>query len=419
MITVNYQTFGTEGFQLRLRLYQSGETKYINVTKLLKGAIKKQHWNQRKQRFLPSCPYSVENNDILVKFRQPYDEMAIGWSGSVFGMVAAMEERKDEQGGMYLHDFIMRIVDEMKERRHADGTRKGTYESYKKLDGRLKLFCEYRNIQYSKLRVSDVCLSFVNSLFDWVVKVRKGKGHVYISAMLHSVLMRADREGYIDWNDFKNCKWRGKNRQSVQKYNTLTAEQCKRFVELKKEEMPRNPRSELYRDFCTFILYTGQSVCDAVALKYSDIKSIGGVDHFVFKRRKIAEKQAVPCTVPINDVMRGIMQRWERQSRDGYVFPIRNKQKLATQTTNNGDIKHFISRLNNWLKKVGALIGCTFPLHTYTFRHTAITHYLSKEVPVIYVANIMGTSVKNCEQIYYNNQGDTESRNKVLQAISF
>lgn len=419
MITVNYQTFGAEGFQLRLRLYQSGETKYINVTKLLKGAIKKQHWNQRKQRFLPSCPYSVENNDILVKFRQPYDEMAIGWSGSVFGMVAAMEERKDEQGGMYLHDFIMRIVDEMKERRHADGTRKGTYESYKKLDGRLKLFCEYRNIQYSKLRVSDVCPSFVNSLFDWVVKVRKGKGHVYISAMLHSVLMRADREGYIDWNDFKNCKWRGKNRQSVQKYNTLTAEQCKRFVELKKEEMPRNPRSELYRDFCTFILYTGQSVCDAVALKYSDIKSIGGVDHFVFKRRKIAEKQAVPCTVPINNVMRGIMQRWERQSRDGYVFPIRNKQKLATQTTNNGDIKHFISRLNNWLKKVGALIGCTFPLHTYTFRHTAITHYLSKEVPVIYVANIMGTSVKNCEQIYYNNQGDTESRNKVLQAISF
>ena len=35
MITINYQTFGNKGFQLRLRLYRNGETKFINVTKLL------------------------------------------------------------------------------------------------------------------------------------------------------------------------------------------------------------------------------------------------------------------------------------------------------------------------------------------------------------------------------------------------
>ena len=92
---------------------------------------------------------------------------------------------------------------------------------------------------------------------------------------------------------------------------------------------------------------------------------------------------------------------------------------MRTQTTNNGDIKHFIGNLNNWLKKVGKALGCRFPLHTYTFRHTSITHYLSKGVPVIYVANMMGTSVQNCETIYYNNQADTISRNKVLAAIKF
>lgn len=108
------------------------------------------------------------------------------------------------------------------------------------------------------------------------------------------------------------------------------------------------------------------------------------------------------------------MDKWKARSRDGYIFPIRNKQKLESQITNNGDIKHFICRLNLWLKKVGEIIGCDFPLHTYTFRHTAITHYISKGVPVIYVANLMGTSVKNCESIYYNNQGDTVSRDKVL-----
>ena len=38
MITINYQMFGNKGFQLRLRLYQSGETKFINVTKIVKLA---------------------------------------------------------------------------------------------------------------------------------------------------------------------------------------------------------------------------------------------------------------------------------------------------------------------------------------------------------------------------------------------
>ncbi len=40
MITINYQMFGNKGFQLRLRLYQDGETKFINVTKLLKFGVK-------------------------------------------------------------------------------------------------------------------------------------------------------------------------------------------------------------------------------------------------------------------------------------------------------------------------------------------------------------------------------------------
>lgn len=45
MITTNYQSVKSKGFQLRLRLYQAGETRFINVTKLLKGAIHQKHWN--------------------------------------------------------------------------------------------------------------------------------------------------------------------------------------------------------------------------------------------------------------------------------------------------------------------------------------------------------------------------------------
>lgn len=417
MITINYQMFGNKGFQLRLRLYQSGETKFINVTKLLKGAIQKRHWNQRRQLFVPSCPFSEENNAMLVQFRQKYDEMAINWTGSVFGMIAAMETPADSPEAMTVAGFIKVIIGRLNEHKHADGTIKGSFEGYEKLERRIKEFCQYKKIKYEKLLISELTASTIDNMLEWVEKTRKGKGRVYISKMLHSMIMKADKDEYLDADDFKKCKWVPKARVSSQKNNTLTEEQCKKFAQLDLDKISNSRLNELYRDFCLFILYTGQSACDAISLKYSDIKNIGGISHFVFTRRKIAEKQSVPCTVPINEELDRIMLRWRHLSKDGYVLPIRNKEKLKNQGTNNGDIKHFISKLNYWLKKVGKALGCTFPLHTYTFRHTAITRYISKGVPVIYVANMMGTSVENCEKIYYNNQGDTSSRNKVLAAM--
>ena len=70
-----------------------------------------------------------------------------------------------------------------------------------------------------------------------------------------------------------------------------------------------------------------------------------------------------------------------------------------------------------WLKKIAIYLGVDFSLRTYTFRHTGITHYISSGVTPIYVANLAGTSVDNCEKIYYNNQGDETSRNQVLNAL--
>ncbi|WP_455622780.1 tyrosine-type recombinase/integrase [Parabacteroides sp.] len=420
MITINYQMFGNKGFQLRLRLYQDGETKFINVTKRLKGPIQKRHWNQKKQIFTPSCPFYDENNAFLAQFRKKYEEAIDNWNGSVFGMIAAMEtSTPDTSKSMNVSEFIQLIIDRLNKNKHPDGTSKGSFENYLKCDKRMNEFCKRKGIKYQKLLISELTPQFVNGVLDWVENVRKGKGRTYISKMLHSIIMKADKDGHLNAEDFKNCNWTRIPQNSSQKFNTLTEEQCQMFASLDLQEISNSAKNELYRDFCLFILYTGQSACDAIALKYSDIKQIGGISHFVFNRRKIAERQSVPCSVPINAELERIMQRWRPLSKDGYIFPIRNKEKLRTQGTNNGDIKHFIGNLNYWLKKVGKALGCSFPLHSYTFRHTAITHYISKGVPVIYVSNMMGTSIENCEKIYYNNQGDISSRNKVLAAMRF
>lgn len=419
MIKTNYQTYGNR-FSLRLRIYLDGETKYVSVNNLLNGKLNKRHWNQRRQSFIPSAPFSKENNEALAAFKSKYDKLAIEWTGSLIGFMQYAKSGKlsnEESDKPTVANLLARIITDMKHRKHEDGTIKGSYEAYEKLEKRLKEFCQSKHYAYDKMLIEDMTSDFINSIFDWVEST--GRGITYISKVLHSVLNKADGFGLYDMNELRGVRWAKKQSVSGNKYHTLTPAQCNTFIALKRSELPKNPKSSLYKDFCVFLLFTGQSPCDAIALKYSDIEVIDGVRHFVFKRRKISEKQTVPCAVPINPIMEKIMKRWELQAKDGYVFPIRSKHKIATQITNNGDIKHFVSRLNYWLKKIGDILGCSFPLHAYTFRHTAITNYISKNVPVIYVANMMGTSVENCEKIYYNNRGDSVSRDKVLNIASF
>lgn len=420
MVTTNYQTFGSKGFNLRFRMYQAGEVRYISVNNLLQGTLFNKHWNQKKQCFIPSAPYSEENNQILREFKTKHDLALMNWEGSLFSYAQGtrngtpVEEAKTLKMGM---DWV---IEKAKQSRHADGTYSGTYETYLKVERRLKEYCQARHLKYEKVKLEDIDEIFVNDCLKWLFDTRNGKGQ-YFSTMFRSALTKLGELGWYDFKKIEHCNWQKRIRNYSRKYQTLSPDQCNKLITLKKEELPRGNgfRSRLYRDFCIFVLFTCQSACDALSLKYSDIKKINGVDHFVFRRRKIETKQAVECVVPINEVMADIMQRWKKISRDGYIFPVRNNETVKKYQTSNMDIKRFIKRCNVWLKKLGDILECDFPLHTYVFRHTAITHYISKGVPIIYVANLAGTSVDNCEKIYYNNQGDDKSRDKVLNALTF
>lgn len=425
MVSVNFQPYG-KGFNLRLRLYKNGETRYVSVSRFLRGSFTRRHWNQKKQCFTPSAPMSAENNRILEEIRRPYEEIGRDWEGSVTGlMLAVRPDEKDEDKGT-LSWLMSRMIAEKKMEKHRDGSMKGTYGAYEKTEKRIRQYFESMHRDYYKVVLQDLTPDLVNEILEFMeVEFSEGCKY-YVSTCIKATMNWADRMGMFDMSRLKGVRWAKKNRGATHKYQTLTAEQCRRFVEMRDDELPTNPRNpkyawkaRLYHDFCVFILYTCQSPCDAICLKYEDIQVINGVEHFVFKRRKIAGKQSTDCSVPINPVMKEIMKRWKRKSSDGYIFPIRDDERLERYMNSNQDIKKFNQRVNTWLKKVGPMLGCPFQLHNYVFRHTGITHYISKGVPIIYVANLAGTSVKNCEQIYYNNQADVTSRNMVLGATDF
>ena len=425
MVSVNFQSFGST-FGLRLRLYKNGEVRYVSVTKYLRGSFKKRHWNQKRQCFTKSAPLNEENNKILEDIRRPYDELAKTWEGSLSGFLLAVKPQEKKEDVSSLHWLISRMIVEKKLEKHKDGSMKGTYGAYEKAEKRIKEYFRANHQDYFKIQLADITVDLVNDILDYLESERGDGCKYYVSQSLHATLNWGDKMGYFDIDCLKGVRWAKKNKESVRKYETLTKAQCNAFINLTKNQLPVHPKSpqmawksQLYHDFCTFILYTCQSPCDALCLKYDDIQTLNGVDHFVFKRRKIAGKQSTDCSVPINPRMREIMKRWKRKSKDGYIFPVRTDARVAHYKDSNQDINKFVQRVNVWLKKVGPMIGVSFPLHNYVFRHTGITHYISKGIPVIYVANLAGTSVKNCEAIYYNNQGDVTSRDMVLNATDF
>ena len=419
MVTINYQAYGTKRFKLRLRLYKDGETKYVSVDRMLHGNLLKKHWNSRGQVFRDSAPFSEENNKFLINFKKKYSEKAKDWTGTLSEFLLTINGKdvsNSSKEGVRLSELFSLIIEEKKKKKHADGTMKGTFEVYEKAERRFIEFCQEKGVAYDGIYLDTINSTMINNFFDWV-QLRK-KGYVYCSVMLHSVFSYADKMGWFKFDKLKSCKWKGKYGASKHKHETLTKQQCEMFAALKLEELPNDKNSDLYRDFCLFMLSTGQSPCDAISLKYSNIVNGPNGSYFEFKRRKISEVQSQPCNVPINAEMQRIMLKWRYLSSDGYVFPIRNSKTIKHEI-NNYDIKKFIQRLNVWLKKVGDIIGCNFPLHSYVFRHTAITGWISQGVDLIYVANTAGTSVKNCESIYYDNLNDSRNRSHFLSISNY
>ena len=421
MVQVNYQAYGTATklLKLRLRFYKDGETRYVNVNKKLFGNLQRRHWNVKKQMLTPKAPFSDENNRILYEFKKPYAEAAEKWDGTLSEFMLQFTNNGQiliDNAGKTLEEMFQLMIGEKKDRKHADGTTKGTYEMYVKAEKMMLRFCESQNMDYQMIRLSDITETFLNNFLDWVST--NSKGIVYCSMAFHALLMKADRGGWFDFKAVRNCKWKGKYGASKHKHESLTREQCEQFARLTPCQLPKSKYSELFQDFCLFMLSTGQSPCDAISLKYSQIQHTSDGSYLIFKRRKISEVQRQPCNVPINADMQRIIEKWRKHSKDGYVFPIRNKTTMR-HPTNNYDIKKFVAILNVWLKKVGKILNLSFPLHTYVFRHTAITGWISQGVDLIYVANTAGTSVRNCESIYYDNMKDTRNHSRFLNARNF
>ena len=209
---------------MRLRFYLDGQTKFINVTKMLKGNLIKRNWNIKKKCFYASAPNADENNRTLEDFKRPYDERARTWTGTLDGFMLSFDETTEEkhEEKKTLRWVFQYFIDEMKRNgKNDDGTIAGGYEPYEKTIKRMEEYCQDAHINLDALTLEDMTPQFINKFLEWIANRGRGKC-LYVSVSLHALLSKCDKIGWFDINNVERCDWFKKTGKSTKKYQTLT-----------------------------------------------------------------------------------------------------------------------------------------------------------------------------------------------------
>ncbi|MFV0366285.1 MAG: site-specific integrase [Mangrovibacterium sp.] len=158
-------------------------------------------------------------------------------------------------------------------------------------------------------------------------------------------------------------------------------------------------RLEQVRDFFVFSCFTGLAYVDVRNLTRNNIqKGIDGTDWIMTMRQKT---DAV-INIPLLEIPKIILKKYEGLSDDGKLLPIVSNQKM-----------------NSYLKEIGDLCQIDKNLTYHLARHTfATTVTLAKGVPIESVSKMLGHTNITTTQIYAritNNKLSEDMRNLSLK----
>lgn len=152
---------------------------------------------------------------------------------------------------------------------------------------------------------------------------------------------------------------------------------------------------ELYYDFCRFMFYTFLAPCDVIKLEYRNISKRNTLTLRRQKTCKLAE-------IPILPMMSAIIDKYKGRSNGKYIFPVFSHGQAKEYKTKDYLSIRFRENLNKWLKALGNDLGLGFNLHSYVFRHTAISTAVNGGLPLAYVAMLAGVKPETIHRYYYH-----------------
>ena len=253
-------------------------------------------------------------------------------------------------------------------------TTKATFQKYSVTRKHLANFIK------KKYNVSDMALKSINYMFIhdfeiYMVSHAKVSHNTMSKFMgfIKKIINIAIKSDLINHNPFANYKIQF---EKVDR-GYLTEQELNLLI--KKKFLIK--RLEQVRDIFVFACFTGLSYIDVKELSKDHIRiSFDGNTWIMTKR----SKSNVSVNVPLMDIPKKILEKYNDELPDDKVLPVLSNQKM-----------------NAYLKEIGDVCGITKNLTFHLARHTfATTVTLAKGIPIETVSKMLGHTNIQTTQIY-------------------
>lgn len=405
---------------LVLRISEKKERYYKSVKHLLIGQPNLKYWMKEHERFSSHAPSCAKNNKILEDYKNVYRKLMFEYPEFSARQIASFYGHINKTSDFDLMYSHVKVYDSVEEFMNV------VIEREKMKPGENYLKYKYLRSKCKRLIPQFSSLTFQSIRYETCAKIAQlfanDGGYTGPISYFRSFLFKADRDLYVRFSmsqlgDFNFKRYMPKIYKGHKLPIVLSEEQLKRFLQINIEEYTTSKvsqtKAELFYDFSCFLLHSFLAPCDAVYLHESNITKRNTIQ---IKRRKTFKE----VEIPISTRMAQIISKYKGESSYGYIFPIIDDNKEKQHRMYLYQMKKFRENLNLWLHYVGRRLGLNFRLHSYIFRHTAISLAVNNGLPVAYVSSISGTLSENIQKYYYNgyNKSNVEKLIDIFESIT-
>lgn len=250
---------------------------------------------------------------------------------------------------------------------------KATYQKYEVTRKHLTNFIK------EKYNLTDISFKEINHLFltDFEVYLLTSCGcnsntTAKFMQFLKRIVIIAKNNGWIKIDPFANYKIRIKKvDRGYLSQEEVEAIMAKEFS---------TKRLEQVRDIFIFSCFSGLAYIDVKKLRKENIRTSFDGNLWIIGKR---EKTDVSFSIPLLDVPKKILEKYEGTLPENRILPVPSNQKM-----------------NAYLKEIGALCGIDKEISFHLARHTFATLTLSKGVSIESVSKMLGHTNIRTTQIY-------------------
>lgn len=250
---------------------------------------------------------------------------------------------------------------------------KATYQKYEVTRKHLANFIK------EKYNLSDISFKEINHLFlsDFEVYLLTTCGcnpntTAKFMQFFKRIVIIAKNNGWIKSDPFANYKIRLKKvDRGYLSQEEVEAIMAKKFP---------TKRLEQVRDIFVFSCFCGLAYIDVKKLRKENIRTSFDGNLWIIGKR---EKTDVTFSIPLLDIPKTILEKYEGTLPDNRILPVPSNQKM-----------------NAYLKEIGALCEIDKEISFHVARHTFATLTLSKGVSIESVSKMLGHTNIKTTQIY-------------------